>query len=200
MRATVVIPTVPSRQRMLEQAVASAAAQTEPCKIVVALDSQFTGRYRQGGAARTRNQGLERVDTEWVAFLDDDDALYPEHVAKCLALADETGADLVYPWFDGQTSRGVLYGQWNGKLEEPEGREFGPEQKAYLREIGNFIPVTVVAKTEAIRHAGAFPLDVDCEDWHCWNRMLDNGAKFVHLPERTWRYNVHGKHLSWAWA
>jgi len=199
-RVSVVIPTVPGREQMLTRATNSVLDQIEPCEVIVSLDHDFTGGYRIGGAAATRNKGLEQVETEWTAFLDDDDELYPHHVDRCLALADETGADLVYPWFDGMNADRVLFARWDGVLQPPEGRPFGDEQIKFLHEVGNFIPITVVVRTEAIRAVGGFPIDRDCEDWHCWNQMLDNGSKFVHLPERTWKWNVHGNHLSYAWS
>lgn len=50
-------------------------------------------RWRYGGAAAF-NAGLDRVDTEWVSYLADDDAYRPDHHERLLAASD--GADLVY--------------------------------------------------------------------------------------------------------
>lgn len=197
---------------MLDRALASVAAQEEEVDYVVSIDEDFTGSYRPGGAALTRNQGLEAVETEWVAFLDDDDELYPQHVSHCLAKAHEVGADLVYPWFDGGNSVGILWTMKDGQQVSPEGVEFGPEQRAWLMEdvnwqngadLTNFIPVTVVVRTELVRAVGGFPVPgteewphPNCEDHGLWKRLLSAGAEFAHLPERTWRYNIHGSHLS----
>lgn len=211
-RCTVLIPTVPIRKRLLASAIRSVDRQEEPVELVVQEDTDFTGGYRLGGAAITRNRGLERVETEWVTFLDDDDKLYPHHVSHCLAKADETGADLVYPWFDGPNSKGILFAPKNGGKVTPEGLEFGEEQKACLlrdaewdmgRDIWNFVPVTVMVRTAMVKQVGGFPVPgsdewqhPNCEDHGLWIRLLEAGAKFVHLPERTWRYNVHNNHLS----
>lgn len=179
MDVTVVIPTIPPRTHLLQRAVLSVYDQTvQPVDIVVELDVDHEG------AAATRNRGLAKVTTEFVAFLDDDDELLPNHLEKCLAELKRTGADLVYPWFFTSDGRDPLPGSF--------GRAFRLER---LRE-GNFIPVTVVARTESVRRGGGFvnmpnPFDSAWEDWGCWIRMVDTGSTFVHLPERTWLWNRH---------
>lgn len=40
------------------------------------------------------------METPWIALLDDDDTLRPVHCQALLELAEETGADLVWPQFD----------------------------------------------------------------------------------------------------
>jgi glycosyltransferase involved in cell wall biosynthesis len=91
---TVVIPTIPPRSHLLQRAVASVHDQmVQPKMTVIEYDKNHEG------AAVTRNRGLERVETEFVAFLDDDDELLPNHLELCLDEIERTGADLVYPWF-----------------------------------------------------------------------------------------------------
>jgi glycosyltransferase involved in cell wall biosynthesis len=212
-RASVVIPTVSTREQMRRRARASAEQQTVPVDVIVVEDVGFTGEFRQGGAAETRNRGLEQVETEWVTFLDDDDQLYPQHVERCLALADETDADLVYPWWDG-ANEDLFRVMHEGKLRTPEGLPFDETMKSMLlgdydwhegRDAGNYIPVTVLVRTALIRQVGGFPVP-GSDDWPhrngedhgLWVRLLRAGARFEHLPERTWKYWLHGKHLSGA--
>jgi glycosyltransferase involved in cell wall biosynthesis len=72
---TVVIPSIPSRAKMLDRALASVKAQTlRPERVVVEFDDDRLG------AAATRQRGLEKVTTPWVAFLDDDDEFLPGHL------------------------------------------------------------------------------------------------------------------------
>jgi glycosyltransferase involved in cell wall biosynthesis len=170
---TVVIPTINSHADLLPRAVASVRAQTLAPKLIeLQLD-----RDREG-AAVTRNRALERVQTDWVAFLDADDEFKPNHLRACARNAALTGADLVYPWFDcdGGEDKFGMFGV--------------PFDRVGLRR-GNYIPVTVLVRTELVRKVGGFREHPDvngdpCEDWGLWLALLDAGAVFSHLPQRTW--------------
>lgn len=174
---TVCIPTIPPRRHLLERALASVSAQTlQPAEVIVEVDTDKTG------AAATRNRALDRVTTPLVAFLDDDDELYRFHLEFLHTELTRSGADLVYPWFDIVGNPDPL--GWFGKPFDPDA----------LRR-ANYVPVTVLARTQAVRDAGGFAnlreSGSTCEDWICWQRMLDNGCKFVHLPEKTWTWFHH---------
>jgi glycosyltransferase involved in cell wall biosynthesis len=155
-----------------ERAVASVHAQNYAPTggIAVALDAVGEG------AAATRNRALELVTTEWVAFLDSDDELYPDHLKLCARYARLTGVDVVYPGWDGPDPTGMF------------GKSFDP----VLLQRANYIPVTTLCRTAAVRAAGGFQDHPDesgdpCEDWGLWLAMVEQGAKFGHLPIRTWR-------------
>lgn len=175
---TVVIPTIRGRAEWLARAVASVRSQTLACELVVELDAE------RDGAAATRNRALTKVGTEWVAFLDDDDAFKPEHLRACLRHAVLTGADVVYPGYD------VVGG------EDPVGCFGLPFDPALLRR-RNYIPVTTLCRAELVRAVGGFRPHPDqrgmpCEDWGLWLALLDAGATFSHLPRRTWVWTVNG--------
>lgn len=178
---TAVIPAHPPRLHggHLYRAVASVAAQTwmvDAISVAVDLD--------RDGAAVTRNRALAAVHTEWSAFLDSDDEWMPHHVEKLLGHAKATGADLVYPWFD------VVNGF--DPFPRYEGQPFNEHA---LRHAQNYIPVTVLARTELLRDSGGFQAaDYDasdpnasaCDDHGAWINLLDAGATFSHLNRRTW--------------
>jgi glycosyltransferase involved in cell wall biosynthesis len=171
---TVVIPTIPPRKPLLDRAVASVRRQLlKPDGLVIEGD-----RLREG-AAVVRNRGLSRVETEWTAFLDDDDEFKPEHLIACMRWQRHTGADLVYPWFDQPEKN------WDGLFA------FGVPFEHLEHDLArrNFIPVTVLVRTQLLRDVGGFaspPGVEDCEDWGAWQRLLAAGATFSHLPRRTW--------------
>lgn len=180
---TAVIPVhIPNLHNgMLHQAMASVSRQTQPVdQISVAVDRNHRG------AAATRDDALSGVTTEWTAFLDSDDHWYPNHVAALLNTALMTGADVVYPWFDVRDGFDP-FPQYEGQ----------PFNEKVMRETQNFVPITVLAKTELLHRSGGFaanvrgPANNPCDDWGMWLALLDAGAKFVHHNGRTWAYHWH---------
>jgi hypothetical protein len=195
-RSTIVcIPTIPARRDMLTRAIASVEAQTEPAvRWWLHIDTDGLG------AAGNRNACWRQAvqmhpDTEWIGFLDDDDELLPHHVAHCLDVAEQTGADMVYPWH-----RIVgKYGETKPDLLAGQGVPFDPAELEHR----NFIPVTVLVRRELLEAVGGFPEPntpewphPDCEDWGCWKRLVEAGAKIVHTPTVCWLWRHHGMNTS----
>lgn len=183
-RITVVICTIEERADLLQRALRSVQAQTLlPGQIVVSYDAERLGH------AHNRNVAMQSVSTEWVAFLDDDDAFLPNHLEHTMDVATVTGADVVYPWHAVIGPNGERLPDFIGY----HGKEFDP----HVLRMHNYIPITVLAKTEEVRRAG-FPVSGPglpfwkTEDWGCWLRMLDNGCTFVHTPDVTWEYHQWG--------
>lgn len=48
------------------------------------------------GVAKTRNQGIDLAQGEWIALLDSDDVWHSDKLSKQLAVANRTGADIIY--------------------------------------------------------------------------------------------------------
>lgn len=185
---TAVIPVHPPNldNGMFLRAMTSVARQSCPVdQISVAVDRDHRG------AARTRDDALSGVTTEWTAFLDSDDEWYPGHVDALLATARSTGADVVYPWFDVRDGF--------DPFPQYEGQPFNAK---VMRETQNYVPITVLAKTDLLWAAGGFganvrgPRNNPCDDWGMWRALLKAGAKFVHHNGRTWRWNWHSGNTS----
>jgi glycosyltransferase involved in cell wall biosynthesis len=64
------------------------ALTAPPRAIVIEIDHDRTG------SAATRNRALAKVDTEWVAFLDDDEEFLPQHLERVTAGQRQSGADV----------------------------------------------------------------------------------------------------------
>jgi glycosyltransferase involved in cell wall biosynthesis len=177
---TVVIPSIPPRTELRDRAVGSVGDQIwQPHEVIVPID------YTKQGAAATRNRGLRSVTTEFVAFLDDDDQMLPIHLEHLIRIQERTGADIVYPWFE------IVGG------EDPLDAFGKPFDADELRK-RNYIPITVLARTQLLQDIGGFKNFPGaqwstCEDWYTWLRLLDAGATFVHLPEKTWVWHHHGQ-------
>lgn len=100
---TVVIPTVPPRAELLRRALDSVAGASSWMAQLygssVPVDSIVVEDQCRNGAAKTRHQGLLAVETEWVAFLDDDDVMHPDHLTQLYGAALEHGADYLWSRF-----------------------------------------------------------------------------------------------------
>ncbi len=164
----------------LERALGSVSEQTRVPDLTIvgrALPNEHCG------AQKNRLISYLPPDIEWLAFLDDDDYWYPEHLALLEAHAQATGADMVYPWFDFDRPEGRGH-----VIAEFEGKPFNAEA---LR-CENYIPVTVLVRRSVVDAVGGFPDPFGplMDDWHLWLRLLDAGAKITHLPERTWMWTT----------
>jgi glycosyltransferase involved in cell wall biosynthesis len=191
----VVIPTIPGRETLLRRALDSVHAQTRKVdQVVVERDSLRTG------AAASRNRAMQRVTTDVIAWLDDDDELLEGHLAACMRVLEQSpGVDLVYPAprmaDNGQDPTAVTH---QGRLVLPWGIRFGAEQEAHLRRQGSFIPMTHLVRTEIVKRVDGFPEGFTLpdgryrgEDEAYLIRLLDAGAKFEHLDRKTWRWHAH---------
>ena len=177
MQVTVAVATIPPRATKLAEALVSVTQQTrQPDAIVVEYDHERTG------AAATKNRALARVATGWVAWLDDDDLLRPEHLATLTAAAESSGADVVYSWPE-------VIG-WHDALADRFGEPFDPEE---LRR-GNYIHTTALFRADMARSVGGFkcPPGTDHDDWGLYLGLLNAGAMFHHVPARTWCWRLEG--------
>jgi glycosyltransferase involved in cell wall biosynthesis len=121
---SIVIPCY-NAKRWITEAINSAWAQTYPHIEVIVVDDGSTdgspavlqsfgeqirlvnGPHRGGNPAR--NQGFALAQGSYIQFLDADDYLLPEKIARQAAFLAETGAD-------------VVYGDWRHQFHEPDGR------------------------------------------------------------------------------
>jgi len=182
---TVVIPTIPTRARMLVRAVASVMAQSAPAAaVVIATDADEVGAWE------TRNRGAAHVRTPWCAFLDDDDELLPHHLEHLLELADRTGAGLVWAWFD------VIGG--TDPIPHNRGRP-------YDLEAPHTVPITYLVRTDILFRAmvdtGGFQPDpdgtgsFDVQDHPVFHRMATLTGTACD-DAITWLWHHHARNTS----
>jgi hypothetical protein len=203
---TVVIPSIPPRRNLLRRAVASVLGQTMPAAALsVVVDSDRLG------AAVTRQRALDAVNTRWVAFLDDDDEMKPNHLEALFSAAVDY--DALYLWSRFQVAlpkRGYRVPRFRGEEyelrdgPEPLGagtfEQWNDEQPAQTtittlvstelaRAVGGFVPPTAKGEIDGQR-AG--------EDWDFTLRCraavpLD---AMRHVPAVTWLWHHHESNTS----
>lgn len=181
---TVIIPAIPPRVgNLLEDAVNSVRTQTfRPIGgVSCALD------VTRSGAAVTRQRALDAVHTDYVAFLDDDDYWYPNHLEVLWGLVQRGGV-YCWSWFDG-----------NNPFPMHRGRPMNLDEPHHTT-------MTVLVRTDVAKRAG-FVNHEDAnevwpgEDWRfelqCIQAIRDEYGdsrareKILGTAEATWFYRVH---------
>lgn len=189
MNISVAIPSIPPRVVLLNDAVQSAVMQTlPPVAISVALDTE-----RQGAPA-TRDRALRAVTSEWVAFLDDDDWFYENHLEVLAQAAEDTGADYVYSYY-------VVHDSLGRATNTDPLRHFG---KAFDPEHPHQTTITTLVRTELAQQVGFRQPPKGAlidgfrygEDFQFTVECIQAGAKVVHVAQKTWAWRHWGGNTS----
>ncbi|NTV13882.1 MAG: glycosyltransferase [Desulfobulbaceae bacterium] len=170
-----------NRPGFLAQALASIALQTyEKIEVVVVNDggcdvaelvaSALVGRRFQlialpenRGRAAAANVGLAAAAGKYIGFLDDDDAIDPDHVESLVAVQERTGGESV-------VYAGVR-GLHRNDLEKGEITCFADGEVGFVKLLlGNRIPIHgVMFPASVLRQGIRFDEGLDCyEDWDFW--------------------------------
>jgi glycosyltransferase involved in cell wall biosynthesis len=185
---SVIVPTY-NRPELLERTLGSIEEQDYPhIEAIVVNDggkdvganvAKFTkARYFSHdvnrGLPAARNTGIRNANGFYIAYLDDDDIFYPNHV-RVLVGAMRDGARAAY------TDAEVRY----NPVQAPRlymSNDFDP---VALRQ-GNLFPVCcVMHELSLIGEVGLFDETLPThEDWDLWIRM-SGVTDFVHIPEAT---------------
>ena len=139
-----------------------------------------------GGLPSARKAGLDIAEGEYILFADSDDWLDTDAVAKIMAKAEETGADLVY--FDLVKEYGA------GKVSFKKEREYTADTKEdYIINIFNYkshgYTVTKCFRkrlyTENLIY---FPKYGMHEDIYLMSQIIFYAQSLAHLPEALYHY------------
>jgi LmbE family N-acetylglucosaminyl deacetylase/glycosyltransferase involved in cell wall biosynthesis len=194
-----------NRPALLREALESLAAQTSrPRQVVVVNDGgasprEVTDAFREsfdvvleeprsrGGRSAAANRGVALAREELVAFLDDDDRCFPDHLER-LAAAQREGPEAVV-YSDAVT---VVYGRgesgWMPRVRTLQySLDFDPDYLLYA----NYIPIhTLLLPRELFRKVGGFDEGIEySEDWDFLIR-LSAESPFRHLRAVTCEYRV----------
>jgi hypothetical protein len=184
----VVTPTFPERSStMIARAAASVHRQQYP-----ALTHIVVTDIHEDGAGPTRQRGIDTAlgdaRIEYIAFLDDDDELMPNHLAVLVAAAREHDADVVWPWFQ------VIGG--NDPFPQHEGRQWQHDDP-------HSFPITAIVRADTLIGTGVrfgrghVDGPMAGEDLPFWTELLNSpGVVGHHVPMRTWLWYHHGRNTS----
>jgi len=200
---SVVIPTF-NRPDQLLSAVKSVLGQTftafeaiivndggiDVSKLLKTLDDHRIVHIRHEknkGLAATRNTGIRAAKGKYIAYLDDDDEFYPDHIQTLVDKLENSDFKAAYT--DGEK---CLYEERNDELFlsskfVEHSSEFDP-----LRILAqNYIPVLcMMHEKSCLDHIGLFDETMSVhEDWDLWAR-LSRHFPFMHIKKTTCSYKI----------
>lgn len=204
-RVAVIIPTY-NHAHYLAAAIDSALAQTVPPAEVIVVDdgsrddpAAVTARYptvklirqENQGLSAARNTGMRAADSEYLVFLDADDQLLPDALAKQLEL------------FAQHPDCGMVYGSYC--YVDAVTREITPAPlfppgedpfATFLRCNCIGMHATVMYRADRLEAVGAFDASLRaCEDYDAYLRMSRNYA-IAARPEMMAEYWQHDQNMS----
>jgi glycosyltransferase involved in cell wall biosynthesis len=182
---TVCTATIPTRVDLLERASKSVQNQTLKVKEhSIKLDLEKLGQ------PLILDQIIKEAKTKYVAILDDDDELLPNHIELLYKKIVETEADLVFPHFKYSNLSDA------GHLEKFRGLPWdnnNPHQ----------VPITWIAKRKTILEVGGFSGDFDVlsyeidnqgnrigNDFNLIKKLAQANKHITNISEITWIYHV----------
>jgi len=205
---SVIVPTY-NRPDGLRQALESIAAQTyqniealvvndageDVSAVIEEFKSRLTINYlvhkQNKDLAGARNTGLKHAAGDYVAYLDDDDVFFPNHIEEALRILTNSGYEVVYSdafRFHQEEENGVYVTK---HMDIPYSVDFDAER--ILK--GNIAPVlTYVHARSCVDKAGYFDESLHThEDWDFFIR-LSRHYPFYHNKKITcafsWRYDA----------
>lgn len=148
------------------------------------------------GVCRTFNDALKRCRGRYLQIVSCDDILFPEKLARQVALLEEAEADvaLVYSGADIIDADGASIGSECRDLVRTLSTELSSRPfESLLR--GNTISApSVLVRADAIRSTGGYDEGLSCEDWDMWLRLA-RSWRFLHSPYVSVAYRLLGNAL-----
>lgn len=170
---TVLLPSVWERGEWRDRALRSVEAQT--------IGKVQTRIIIGSGKHEAYNQA-QHVGTKFVAFLDDDDYMLPNHLETLVSAQIESAADIV--WSMIEVTDGSRSVRWAG--------DYPPERLDDF----NFMYNGYMFRASLLEEYGGYSGDF-LSDWKFWIWCRDHGAKFQYAnpPSPTFVVNIHDRNM-----
>jgi len=187
-----VIVRTKDRPTLLAEAVASIAASGYPAEIVVVNDGgkrpevegvKLVEHAKSRGRSEAMNAGVASASNALIAFLDDDDLYYGEHLET---LARASSQSQYAGWYTNAVSAFVSTGRTGALETHSRQRLFDSDFDRERLLIDNYIPLpTLLVRRDAFLDLGGFDPDFDLfEDWDFLIRLSRRGD-LLHVPRIT---------------
>jgi LmbE family N-acetylglucosaminyl deacetylase/glycosyltransferase involved in cell wall biosynthesis len=189
-----VIVRTKDRPALLREAIDSIRATEYPCEIVVVNDGgapveiedvKLVQHAQSRGRSRAANAGVDAASNAFIAFLDDDDLFYPEHLATLTNAARSLNAAQT-GWYSDAVSAFLRPGASGGYETRSKMRIFSQDFDRDLLLVDNYIPLpTILVARDTFRDLGGFDSEFDLfEDWDFLIRLAQRG-NLLHVPRVT---------------
>lgn len=179
------------RPALLEEAIASVRATGFPCEIVVVNDGgarldlpglKLVQHETSRGRAEAGNAGVRAASNAFIAFLDDDDLFYPEHLATLANAATSSHA----AWYTDAVSAFLRPAESGAYETHSRMRIYAQDFDRELLLVDNYIPLpALLFRREHFLDLGGFDPTFDLfEDWDFLLRLAQRGD-FLRIPRIT---------------
>jgi glycosyltransferase involved in cell wall biosynthesis len=181
------------RPALLREAMDSVKATGYPAEVVVVNDggarpdagtARLVHHERSRGRSEAMNAGVRAAGSAFIAFLDDDDLFYPEHLSTLANAAANAAGQAA--WYTDAVSTSLRLGQKGNWETQWRNRIFARDFDRQALLIDNYIPLTtLLVPRERFLEAGGFDPQFDLfEDWDFLIRLSQQG-EFARVPRVT---------------